>query len=64
MQRLRTAMEGDDAEAIKQASEELMQAFTQSGRSHVPASKPRTPGLRRLRSIPGRLLAVLTAAKK
>ncbi len=26
MQRLRTAMEGDDAEAIKQASEELMQA--------------------------------------
>jgi molecular chaperone DnaK len=26
LQRLRTAMEGDDAEAIKQASEELMQA--------------------------------------
>jgi molecular chaperone DnaK len=26
MQRLKTAMEGDDAEAIKQASEELMQA--------------------------------------
>ena len=53
MQRLRTAMEGDDAEAIKQASEELMQASHKVAEAMYQQASQDTAGAEAAQEQPG-----------